>query len=710
MMNERKKKEPISGQIGNIGIVPFENFAEITEKDRFPKGGVNTVNFLLIMEGALTCSVRKKESVYQKNDIFIIHPFESWEVEIIQPVTGYSVAIDRDSLMEITLENKKLNETLHLSDAGAEKLNELLSKVSTEYQRYNIYQERGFINNFIGILSEENLFRIGSAEADSLFDNVKNYIEEHYNEDLSLSNLAQHFGYNAKYFSSAFHKYFGVKLRTYINHTRVKKALELEKKIGGCYTINEVIFCSGFNSRETYYRALRKYKQEMESVQPFFEKKHSVIRKKTAVLVGYGNRGQVYGDYALGAPNELEIIGVVEPNAFKLKIAAEKYGLTEKQLFTTWSDFLKAEIKCDLVINTTMDSLHYSTAIEILSAGYDMLIEKPIVNNAKELLRIQELAKKKKRKVFVGHVLRYTPYYRAIKSLINNGEIGEIMTMEMSEHVCTPHYLTSFDRGKWNSEEECGSALLLTKSCHDMDLMCWLNNASVPQKVVSLGSRSQFVREKMPDYATEFCIDCPKERECQYSAIRQYIDLNVMPFLVWDSFDKPYEEISNEEKIQFLKENNYGRCAYIAGQDLIDRQGVMVTFKNGSCCTFMLVGGSLKAERDIRIVGTTGEIEGKLSEDKFILRRYNKDYFDGVEQVIDLKDSVTQSEISGHNGGDFAILHDIIAYLNGEDSLSITNLEDSIYGHLCVFAAEQSRKEDSVVQIKEIETKKEKKK
>jgi predicted dehydrogenase len=111
-------------------------------------------------------------------------------------------------------------------------------------------------------------------------------------------------------------------------------------------------------------------------------------------------------------------------------------------------------------------------------------------------------------------VLRYTPFYRSIKTLLNNGEIGEIMTMEMNEHVCTSHYLTAYDRGKWNSETACGSGFLLAKCCHDMDLMCWLNNSSDPETVASLGSRSRFIKDKMPEGATEYCYQCPHEDTC----------------------------------------------------------------------------------------------------------------------------------------------------------------------------------------------------
>ena len=365
---------------------------------------------------------------------------------------------------------------------------------------------------------------------------------------------------------------------------------------------------------------------------------------------------------------------------------------------------MSGKIGCDLVINATMDQLHYETAMKILDAGYDMLIEKPIVNKTSELLDIQRKAEEKGCKVFVCHVLRYTPFYRTIKTLLNQGAIGDIMTMEMNEHVCASHYLTAFDRGKWNSEAACGSGFLLAKCCHDLDLMCWLNNSSEPERVASFGSRSQFIQAKRPKDAAEFCYDCPNVETCPYSAKRQYIYLGVMPFLVWDKLNKPLDEITLEEKEEFLKKDNFGRCAYIAGGDLVDRQNVIVNFENGSCATFNLIGGATKADRYLHIVGTMGEIEGKLEENKFILRRYAEDRFDGTAEIIDVTDQViNNAKFGGHSGGDFAIMRDLVAYYNGDtESVSITKLSDSVNGHLCIYAAEKSRKENKIVQLSDM--------
>lgn len=423
------------------------------------------------------------------------------------------------------------------------------------------------------------------------------------------------------------------------------------------------------------------------------------IKKMWAVVVGYGNRGQVYADYSLEEPAEFGIAAIVDPNEFKLQEAKTRYGLSDESLFRSFEEFAASGIACDFVINSTMDQRHYETAMKILKAGYHMLMEKPIVPEAGQLREIQRVANEKKLNVFVCHVLRYTPFYRAIKELINDGVVGEIMSIEMHEHVNLPHYLASYVRGKWNSESKCGSGFLLAKSCHDLDVMCWLNNASIPVEVVSMGNRSQFIPEKAPEGSTEFCHECPHEASCDYSAILHYIKKDIMPFLVWDRLNKPLDEITDEEKMEFLKKDIYGKCAYTCGGDIVDRQNAIVTFENGSIANFNLVAGSTGPSRYLHIIGTKGEIEGELEDDTYIIRKHSKEKIFG-EKTVHRVHPINNAKYGGHNGGDYAIMHDLIRYMNGDrSSVSITSLDDSVYGHLCVFAAEQSRKTHSIVNI-----------
>ncbi len=425
------------------------------------------------------------------------------------------------------------------------------------------------------------------------------------------------------------------------------------------------------------------------------------IKKLSAVLVGAGNRGCVYADYALQAPNELEIVGVVEPSDLRREQAATRYGVDQKNCFADLDVFLQAKIDCDFVINATMDEMHYETAKKLMTAGYNMLLEKPVVPNRKQLLKLQSLAKEKGVKVNVCHVLRYTPFYKRIKEIINAGTIGKIMTMELNEHVGIAHFLDSFVRGKWSNEKRCGSGFLLQKSCHDMDLICWLNNASTPKKVASVGMRAQFIPENAPESATEFCYQCPHNDTCLYSAQKVHLEVDSMPFQTWMDINKPLDEITKEEKAAFLKTSVYGRCAYNSGGDINDRQTVNVLFENGSIASFTMVGAVNKPGRNIHICGTKGEIEGRLEDGTFALRIFDRsgDKFWYNEEIVDVnKDVVISVEYGGHGGGDYAIMNELVRYFNGDtSSVSITSLDDSVNGHLVVYAAEESVKKQKAI-------------
>ena len=150
-----------------------------------------------------------------------------------------------------------------------------------------------------------------------------------------------------------------------------------------------------------------------------------------------------------------------------------------------------------------------------------------------------------------------------------------------------------------------------------------------------------------------------------------------------------------------MKKSEYGKCVFTNGGDITDRQSVTVEFENGSLISFTMIGGSSKAGRFIHIIGTHGEIEGHLEEGKFILREFDRSdkKFGYNEKEFNVnKDVVASENYAGHSGGDFAIMNELVRYLQGDNSsVSITSINDSINGHRVVFAAEKSRKTGEIV-------------
>ena len=423
------------------------------------------------------------------------------------------------------------------------------------------------------------------------------------------------------------------------------------------------------------------------------------MKQIRAIVVGFGDRGSIYSSYSLECPDELKVVGVVDINKERLTLAKEIFHLKDEQLFTDLDKCLEQGLDCDLYINGTMDQQHYEVLKKIIKTKKAVLTEKPIVAKKEELFELEELAKENNTLVFVGHVLRYTPFYKKIKQLLLDSEIGEIRSMEMAEHVGFAHFAGSYIRGRWNNEQRCGSTFLLAKSCHDIDIMCWLNNNTVPKYVSSFGGRYYFLEKNAPKDSTDKCYICPREETCYFSALNCYYRANFSSEQT--HIDKNKQ--TDEEIINFLKNSNFGKCVYkISESNLVDRQVVNVEFDNGSVCTFTLVGGNSEACRTITIIGERGEISGKLEEGIIYLKKEKLLTTQPEITVIDVNDELhNDSRMPGHSGGDYEIMKSIVHYMNGDKNIiTITKLSDSINGHLCVYAADDARLNHKVIELK----------
>ena len=104
------------------------------------------------------------------------------------------------------------------------------------------------------------------------------------------------------------------------------------------------------------------------------------------------------------------------------------------------------------------------------------------------------------------------------------GDIGDIKSIHLCEHVSYHHMAASYVRGKWSSEKLCFAPMLLAKSCHDVDILLWMMKETEPLQVVSFGSDFQFGKERKPEGAGNRCMqDCPYVEECIFSAKSNYL-------------------------------------------------------------------------------------------------------------------------------------------------------------------------------------------
>lgn len=424
----------------------------------------------------------------------------------------------------------------------------------------------------------------------------------------------------------------------------------------------------------------------------------------TAIIVGAGHRSFVYSELAKTNPEMLKIVGVADPNPIRRKKAMDYFGFKEDMCFENAEELAKKGKLADTVINGTMDEQHLETAVPLLDAGYDMLLEKPFAPNEEEMRQIVNCAKKNNSKVMICHVLRYTPFYYAIKERIANGEIGDIINIQTTEHVSYHHLSTSYIRGKWANSDKCHTSMLLAKCCHDLDIIMWMMSETKPKQISSFGGKFQFKPENAPKEAGTICMkDCPLVDTCVYSTKRLYIDHpDRWAFYVWDALEGK-KNVTIEDKIALMKSDSpYARCIYKCDNNVVDHQSVLINFESGATGTHNMVGGSAEPRREIHIIGTKGEIFGNFEESKFTVLKIDPSP-DAHNEECDVEEvdlRVTGDMVGaygGHGGGDERLAADFVKFIRGEKpSLACTSIFDSVAGHLSVYLADKSRENGGI--------------
>lgn len=418
-------------------------------------------------------------------------------------------------------------------------------------------------------------------------------------------------------------------------------------------------------------------------------------------IVGCGSRGRTYSRYALERPDRMKITAVADPVDYRRQLTGDMFSVDSDKRFESCEAFIKSGIKVDAVINGTMDQDHYETAKMIMNAGFNMLIEKPVCLNKEELMELYELSIEKNCKVMVCHVLRYAPFYLEIKKRIISGEIGEIHSMVTEENVSFHHYSTAFIRGKWGNSDICGSQMMMSKCCHDLDIITWFKNDSRPVYVSSLGGLFNFIDKKFPKGAGLKCtVDCEIAEICEYDAKKMYVDYEKWGYYAREYLDSFEDRDSSDRLLWSLGENNpYGKCVWKCNNNVVDHQTLIVEFEDGCTVSHNLLGATAKPERTIHIIGTKGEIYGEMESKTFYVRKP-----DMTKPELYSEEKVTiDANTDGHGGGDARLAEDFIEYItDGKTSISTTELGDSIYGHLIGFGAHEAMMEKKVVKIERL--------
>lgn len=394
---------------------------------------------------------------------------------------------------------------------------------------------------------------------------------------------------------------------------------------------------------------------------------------KNLAVIGFGGRGHIYGEFARQYPEKFQLKAVAETEEYRRRDAKENFGA---EVYEDYKELLDQGYRLDLVAIATQDAQHKEHALYALNRGYDLLLEKPVAITEKDCLEIYECAKKNNRRVYVCHVLRYTPFYSKIKEIIDEGTLGEIVNVHASENVGYYHQAHSYVRGPWRNSGE-SSPMILAKCCHDMDILRYL----IGEKCISVnsyGSLSYFKEENAPENAAAFCTDCPRKEDCAYNAQKLYTKY------VWPAGYFTKGALTEENILRDLKYSPYDRCVFKCDNDVVDHQSTLLLFEKGKTAVHTMTAFSREIYRDIKIYGTKAELAGVMEKNLIEIRPFGGEPFKAEVNA-------SAASVGGHCGGDYYMMCQIWNDLNGIKGKGITYLDVSIESHLMSFGAEKSR-------------------
>lgn len=407
--------------------------------------------------------------------------------------------------------------------------------------------------------------------------------------------------------------------------------------------------------------------------------------KVKVVVIGAGLRGTyAYTPYIYENTELCEIVGVVEPKKSRRDLFSQIYNVEKKYIFENIEDFFKCDKIADAVIITTNEDRHYEPVKLALEKGYNILLEKPMANSLDSLVHINELCEKHQDKVFmVCHVLRYTPFFSKLREIVESKKLGELISIQHNENIGYWHFAHSYTRGNWRNSSDT-SPLILSKSCHDMDIILYLVGSNC-KKISSFGSLKHFNKENFKENMGENCYDCKVEECCPYSAKKIYIEDER------DINNAVHINPTKKNITEILKKGPYGRCVYKCDNNVVDNMVNILEFNNGVTATFNLSAFTKECDRTIKLMFSHGEVGGSLMNNEIRVKKFGKN-----EETIINPCNVTK----GHVGGDISLIEDFIKVIDSNNTIHAkTTAKESIQSHIMAFAAEYSRVSEEVVYI-----------
>ncbi len=216
------------------------------------------------------------------------------------------------------------------------------------------------------------------------------------------------------------------------------------------------------------------------------------MEKVTGIcLIGAGRAGMIHArNFASRVPCA-KVTAIADTVEEMAKAAADE--LKAGFYTTDYREALKRD-DVDAVVVVTPTKYHVDVVVAAAQAGKHIFCEKPMAMNKEECEKMIEVARANGVKLQIGFMRRFDENFRRAKKMIEDGEIGDVVTVKSLTHgPSTPR--------EWMYDIEKSNGPLAEVNSHDIDTVRWLTGGEADYLYAMAGNfRCEEARESYPDF------------------------------------------------------------------------------------------------------------------------------------------------------------------------------------------------------------------
>lgn len=369
-------------------------------------------------------------------------------------------------------------------------------------------------------------------------------------------------------------------------------------------------------------------------------------------IIGFGQRmsGVIRNEFKFFPEFEVVAITDIDLEAVKTRVAElPELNLDKITFYTDATEMLDKE-QLDGVFVATRCDLHAPYAIEVLERNIPLFLEKPVVQNMNDYYSLKKAVEENEAGGITSFPLRITVLLQKVKEIYDSGVLGTLSQVQAYNNV----YYGRVYYKSWYRNEDITGGLFLQKSTHDIDYINYILGRN-PVEICAMESKMVYKGDKPENLK---CVDCPEYETC------------------YESTKVIREKAKDDPRGEY--------CSY--GKDVgnHDSATILMRYEDGMHAVYTqnFVVRKEAGRRGMRMIGQKATLEFDWTKDEVLLFRHDENK---VERFV-----VKPASGGGHSGGDYALMKDFLALMDGDKSVS--SLEDGLQSaYLCMKARESAQ-------------------